>query len=257
VLTVSYILEALKKSDHQRAGRTGGFTQLSSYVFMDDQGSGRRGLLLLAVVMLLTGLVIGWWRPGASGKVTMALPPVVPLAAVGDATVVPVVPSEPVAATVSSTAPPSRRSAPTTAAVSTRSAPPVVKPATSVAATAAASAVEPSRDVGPPLTHKPEAQPVAKVAEHPASPATPTAAARPAADRVVEQADLPSGVRSLLPRLTVAGFAGNDDAQSRFAVINEQIVREGEEIAPGVRLESVADDGVVLAYRGYRFRPMP
>nr|WKN24500.1 general secretion pathway protein GspB [Azotobacter vinelandii] len=40
-----------------------------------------------------------------------------------------------------------------------------------------------------------------------------------------------------------------------MAVINDRILRQGDQAGPGVVLERIAGDGVVLNYRGYRFRP--
>jgi len=58
-----------------------------------------------------------------------------------------------------------------------------------------------------------------------------------------------------LPRLVVSGFAGGEDRDARFAVINDRIVREGEEFAPDLRLTHVGPDGVIVEYRGTRYRP--
>ncbi|MCQ4347456.1 general secretion pathway protein GspB [Pseudomonas stutzeri] len=38
-------------------------------------------------------------------------------------------------------------------------------------------------------------------------------------------------------------------------MINERVLRQGESPAPGIVLERIASDGVVLSFAGYRFRP--
>ncbi|MFC0712015.1 general secretion pathway protein GspB [Azorhizophilus paspali] len=51
------------------------------------------------------------------------------------------------------------------------------------------------------------------------------------------------------------GFSYADDAHLRMVVINDRILRQGGQADPGVVLERIAGDGVVLNYRDYRFRP--
>jgi hypothetical protein len=36
--------------------------------------------------------------------------------------------------------------------------------------------------------------------------------------------------------------------------INEKILQEGQELAPGLKLVEIVPDGVIFGYRGYRFR---
>lgn len=57
------------------------------------------------------------------------------------------------------------------------------------------------------------------------------------------------------PKLSISGFANSDDTRARFAVIDNRIVREGEAFAPDLRLVQVGDDGVVVEYKGRRYRP--
>ena len=39
-----------------------------------------------------------------------------------------------------------------------------------------------------------------------------------------------------------------------LAIINDKLVREGEEVAPGLRLEKIIDESAVFTYKGQRFR---
>ena len=36
--------------------------------------------------------------------------------------------------------------------------------------------------------------------------------------------------------------------------INSRMLKEGESLAPGLRLEQITPDGVILSYKGYRFQ---
>lgn len=57
------------------------------------------------------------------------------------------------------------------------------------------------------------------------------------------------------PKLAISGFANAEDTRARFAVIDNRIVREGETFAPDLRLVQVGDDGIVVEYKGRRYRP--
>jgi general secretion pathway protein B len=60
-----------------------------------------------------------------------------------------------------------------------------------------------------------------------------------------------------VPKIAITGSSYSDEPDSRIAVINDKVLKEGEEVAPGLLLESIGADGIVLKYRGYRFRPAP
>jgi general secretion pathway protein B len=40
----------------------------------------------------------------------------------------------------------------------------------------------------------------------------------------------------------------------RFVSINDRALHEGDELSPGVKLEKITFDGMILSYKGYRFR---
>ncbi|QTQ35457.1 Uncharacterized protein ToN1_12930 [Aromatoleum petrolei] len=116
----------------------------------------------------------------------------------------------------------------------------------------------------PPASERPA--PVARItppAPPPAPSATRIATATPAAPAPNRKAsdghilnihELPPAVRGSLPRLDISGFAAAPDSDKRMVVINDRLVQEGEEVAPGLTLTSAGKDGVVLDFQGYRFR---
>jgi len=65
-------------------------------------------------------------------------------------------------------------------------------------------------------------------------------------------AELPPAPPRELPALSVAGFIRNEGADS-MVIVNDRLVREGEEVAPGVKLERILNDSLVFNYKGYRF----
>jgi general secretion pathway protein B len=77
---------------------------------------------------------------------------------------------------------------------------------------------------------------------------------RPAAadGRVLLLKELPPEIKSGLPDLKISAHYYTAEPQSRFTKINEQTLRQGELLAPGVKLEEITPDGVVLSHKGYR-----
>lgn len=64
---------------------------------------------------------------------------------------------------------------------------------------------------------------------------------------VEEFTDLPDDVRSSLPAMTFSFHVYSADPRNRTIIINNQRLREGEQVSAGVELESITEDGVILA----------
>lgn len=97
----------------------------------------------------------------------------------------------------------------------------------------------------------------------------PTAAAKPEAAEVLVEitgqsgdapwlSSLPESFRSGLPPLDVNIHVYSPEASQRILYINNRPVRQGERIQAGVMVEEIVQDGVVLRFRGQRFKlPRP
>ncbi|MBS1191786.1 MAG: hypothetical protein H6R10_3578 [Rhodocyclaceae bacterium] len=221
---MSYILDALKRSEaERRAGAAPGPAPGTVYVVAPGSHAGLGGAAVLAGAgMLVAGLALGAWHPWQAAKpagVVLAAAPPLPIQR-GDA-----IPVPPVAAS----SPALPRSPVMSAKVST-----VTKSAASVRAGAEG----------------------AKLPAKVASPLAKAVQAAPA-ERILAYQELPADIRSGLPKITFGGYAGTDESEVRIAFINDRLVKEGEEVSPGVKLEQVSREGVVMAYQGYRFRPTP
>ena len=66
-------------------------------------------------------------------------------------------------------------------------------------------------------------------------------------------AEMPPELQRELPALSVAGFI-RDEGSSSMVIVNDRLVREGDEVAPGVKLEKILYDSLVFNYKGYRFK---
>ncbi|MEK6202337.1 MAG: general secretion pathway protein GspB [Desulfobulbaceae bacterium] len=66
--------------------------------------------------------------------------------------------------------------------------------------------------------------------------------------------DLPSSVQQSLPQVKLVGHVYSKDPSKRMIIINNRICREGDLVEDQLRLEQILQDGVVLRYREIRFR---
>ncbi len=82
--------------------------------------------------------------------------------------------------------------------------------------------------------------------------AAPAAAASPPA-AAAAALELGEASPKDMPAMSIAGYIRDDQAGS-MAMINDKLVREGEEVAPGLRLEKILSEGAIFSYKGQRFR---
>jgi general secretion pathway protein B len=148
-------------------------------------------------------------------------------------------------------APPATAS-PTASAAPT--APPTPTPAAPSPAASAAAAAPPNA----PLVTQPVAEPAPwpqpeprKAADRPAEPpAAPVVLGNVAAG---EPAPLPDYLRAQLPQLTFGGSIYSSNPANRSLIIDGRLYREGEQVTPDVKLETIKPKGAVLLFRGYRY----
>lgn len=238
---MSYILEALKQSEHARQqGKAPALNSLPPLLAPPRETAGRRppAYLLLALGLALTGAGLGWWRPWqntAAGAPVQAPPAETP--APRSAPPAPV--AETPAGVAASPAPAAERPGPAVASQPPQ--PPSIAPE------------PPLIRLDPPAAPEIPPSAPALAATQPAARPAPALPAPP--ERVLGFHELPAELRQSLPRLSLSGFSYAEEPQLRMAVINERILHQGDQAGPGIVVERIASDGVVLNYRGFRFRP--
>ncbi len=236
---MSYILEALKKSEKERNKE--GVPNL----YTNHSPSARRvrqrkkplikwtlaGAALLAVA---AGAVFAWQQRQPEVVMTVGSPP---------ALVTPAPKPVPVAAPV-----------------------PVAPPAASIPAAAKVPKVVPAevvrerekvviKDIPPPSVSQSEPEAVAAVQlkEEPAvvvapSPALPTDADYP----LLEELSL--SIRNRVPDLHFAGHVYSESSSDRMIIINNRIVREGDLVGDGLALQRITREGVVMQFEDSVFK---
>jgi general secretion pathway protein B len=70
--------------------------------------------------------------------------------------------------------------------------------------------------------------------------------------RVEEVSELPDDVRNNLPAMTFSFHVYSANAQQRTIIINNRRMREGDEVAAGLLLQEITEDGVILLTAGHR-----
>jgi len=224
---MSYILEALKKAEQR--DEPGGAVHLLSYRGVAAQKRGPLWAYLLAAALLLNAgmifwLVHSWW---SEERQTVVQPPTVhPQMSMA--------PAEPPATAPGPNRPSDVQQAPRET--------PVNKPQI--------SALRKERQDTPSSSDSRKTKPVTAPAQRDMR----TEKSSTPRTRVVSLAELPSSVRSSLPPFRVSGHAFSPEPGSRVARINEQVLQEGQSLAPGLRLEEITPGGLVLGYQGYRFQ---
>lgn len=85
-------------------------------------------------------------------------------------------------------------------------------------------------------------------------------AARPV-DKPVEQpgvasmiAELPPNLQREIPKLSIAGSMYSANPADRMLLIDKRMLHEGDEISPGLVLETVMPKSATMRYKGYAFR---
>ncbi|MFT4242177.1 MAG: general secretion pathway protein GspB, partial [Acidovorax sp.] len=86
-----------------------------------------------------------------------------------------------------------------------------------------------------------------------APPAPRASAAAPAPGVAPSQADLPDAVRAQLPALKISGATHSNNPAYRMAIVNGQVLHEGDEAAPGLRLERIEPGRTVWSFQGLRY----
>ncbi|MFO7813774.1 MAG: general secretion pathway protein GspB [Pelovirga sp.] len=228
---MSFILDALKKSEHKRRAEAG---ESSAPLFEISEKkiiTRRRSLqlllifLLLGILLLLTVLV---WQGPWNVTDRSGLPEIV-------------------------IAEPSASASATQDQVATPA--PAAQPQEDVEPTSQSSVAEPGEgaaNVPDPSAVFTQPTPVPDQVP-PAEPVT-TTAPEAVEDRIYPISDLPVEVRRRLPELQMALHAYNAaDADASLVQINGRLVREGAQIAEDLTVDEITSDGAVLRSGRYRF----
>lgn len=215
---MSTILEALRRAEQERKRGTVPTVHSPATVLAPaasgaaDARAARAPWVIASALAMMMGAAALLWW-GAGGRSQAPLPPSVP------------------AAPAAKPAPPAAVSA-----EPVHEAPPAKAPAAT-----AGSAPPPAGQA----QQEPAAPAKAKVKDKATGPG-------PGPGSVFAPADLPASVRAELPGLHVAGITWSANARLRMAIVNGQVLHEGDAAAPGMVLQAIEPARTVWLFRGYR-----
>ena len=66
-------------------------------------------------------------------------------------------------------------------------------------------------------------------------------------------AELPLSIQQEIPKLSIMFHLYSGKPKDRLVGINDRMLREGDSVEPGLVLEQITPDGMILIYKGYRF----
>ena len=212
---MSYILDALRKSDQQRRRHVAPtlLTLQPSAVVRKRPAYVTYGLL--AVILIGGGVVFGWLRPWQSEPAAVVKP----------------IESKPIESKPLESKPLESKPGPPAPAAS------------EIAAQAKPDNVSPEANS---LASGKAAQPPERRVD--------IAAADAAGETVVEMDKLPTSIREEVSKITVSVHAYSNTPEKRLLGIGRRILHEGDYVMPGLKLEEITPDGMILGYKGYRIR---
>lgn len=245
---MSYILDALKKLEKERKrGRIPGLSEQDSIVYHSQKKS-PWPYIVISVLFLTAGVLIAWFSMAPSR------------AKVPDTSAT--TPKTPSQAPAAETKPPAPAVGPSEKAV--------VQPAPVVKREDSRPVVNPdetqkSAHKEQEVLKKPSSGPVEerqkKIEE--VKPESAPARDEPKSETPPEPltkktlykfSELPPSVRESLKKFfTISAYMYSNTPSERMVRINDQMLREGQVVEPGIKIEEILSDGVILTYMKFRF----
>jgi general secretion pathway protein B len=241
---MSYILDALKKSDQQRQRGATPTLQAAQVTV----AAPKRPILiyygLLAAVLLFTGIIIGWLRPWQPEQPPFGTEPIAaesPIAISQQAAPAPLAAPIEMQSKTSQEFP-APNLTPTGQAVPVAGAMKPNNTAPDSATTPSAAAPIPDKsipDKSIPDKSMPKSAGIAAVAQE---------------QKAIPMEELPLQIQREIPAMTVQLHAYSNVPSERLVSINSIRLREGGSLMLGLRLEQITPDGMIFSYKGYRFQ---
>ncbi len=241
---MSYILDALRKSDQQRQ-RGAVPTLLTPQANVIEP---KQPVFLLhgsvVVVLIVAGILIGWMRPWESGRSVPATVPFVD--------------------TPLDSRQPGKSIPPTPVLTESAINPDRQLPVQISASAATVGSVPTSAGMKPSMPAVADSE-IQRTPSKPAGAATRevatsvaradgTAQTKSAGDqRVISMSELPISIQQEIPRMSVAVHAYSSNPNSRLVMINDRLLHEGAQVDPSLRLEEITPDGMIFSFKEYRF----
>jgi len=100
----------------------------------------------------------------------------------------------------------------------------------------------------------PKASPGTQPSAAQGRPSTPPDSQAAADQGLPEARELPLPIQRELPNMLVSMVIYSDKPGDRMININGRMIREGQEVSPGLKVEHITPSGAILKFQGHRFR---
>ena len=237
---MSYILDALKKSDQQRQRGAAPTLQAAQVTV----AAPKRPLFiyygLLAAVLLGAGIMIGWLRPWQPEQPPPETEPIAAKSPISN----------------SQQATPAPLTAPPEMPGKTAQEFPAANLARAGQPVPVAGAMKPNNpaldSATTPSSGTPSAAAPIPDKTMPEKPASLVGVAQE--QKAIPMDELPLQIRQEIPAMTVQLHAYSSNPSERLVYINSIRLLEGGSLTLGLRLEQITPDGMIFSYKGYRFK---
>jgi general secretion pathway protein B len=250
---MSYILDALKRADTERERERGNVPGLHSQNLPGGtMQRGRQGkapvrnhrTIVIGAMLGVALLAFAWWRLNTeTPSPPMATQPAPQVVTAPEPAKSP--PEPPPSAAAMARAP----ELPILAPAPPQASPPPPPPVRAVKAPTPATNGVPATATAAPAANAAAAAPP----ERTAATTAPTSASAPAGAPVRRFAELPADFRAQLPQVNINGSTYSSNPAQRTLIANGKMVQEGDEIAPGLKLETIGQRSAVLNFQGTRY----
>ncbi|MDD5177169.1 MAG: general secretion pathway protein GspB [Sterolibacterium sp.] len=239
---MSFILDALRKSDQQRQRSVTPTLMTAQTPVTETRQPALWWYGVLAAVLVGAGILIGWLHQWQSEPAVPAIQSNLgrPLQASAEKFSPAALPALPISPRKPETQQPPREST-----VVAQAAPP-----SSGGDTHRDAPAKPAMANQQPAVTSPKEAPAPVKDEH-ARPAPVDTAREPGAMPLTE---LPPALQQEIPKLSILAHSYSSKPKSRFVFINDQMWHEEEYPVPGLKLEQITPNGMIFSYKGYRFR---
>jgi general secretion pathway protein B len=255
---MSYILDALKKSEKKRMQGTVPDVLTAQEIIYHEPKARRLWPYLIIAVLLLNALAVVWFVPWKSKKSNTA---------VESGVVTKLASKERDNNPVNIEKPDPGSAAVTQSDTGAPKPPAETKPVHGVDLKRPRQlpAIKDEAQKKMPGIHKPEtgakvnhdslteAPPEAPAMAAPAEPKHPVDVL-PVLNKVYSLSELPLSVQQKLPSFGISVFLYSDDPASRMVKINNKMLREGDYLSEGLKLEEINQNSLILSYQNFRFR---
>lgn len=243
---MSYILDAIKKSDQQRQRGATPTLQTPQTTIATTKKPALFFYGLLAVILICAGIVIGIQRPWQSEPHTPANKTIIAKQSKSNMHENAPITQPRLAHTVTSTEKELHTQKPAT----------IVKPGlvSSLPATTRETAANTKND-----TAGTSGKNIAHMQKEEITPVTEKTAGvlltnPPQEQKVMTIAELPPAIQQEIPKMAISVHVYSSKPKDRLVGINERLLREGDDLIPGLKLEQITHEDMVFGYKGFHFR---